>query len=457
MMLWYELKAMSITLYNSLTREKNRLPQQDHIGMYVCGPTVYNRPHIGNARSVVIYDVLFRLLQTRYQQVTYVRNITDVDDKINATAKAHNMTIRELTEKTVQQFHSDMNALYCLAPTIEPRATEHISHIITMIDTLMLRNHAYLAEGHVLFDVDAVNTHPTWKYGILSGRNIEEQQAGARIAVESYKRNAGDFILWKPALVDDDASSVFDSPWGPGRPGWHIECSAMSTHYLGTDFDIHGGGADLKFPHHENEMAQSCCAHPDSSYAKHWMHNGFLTVSGEKMSKSLGNFITVHELLERGVKGEVIRLALLSAHYAKPLDWNDKLLSDCEKQLDKLYRKMNSTPQKKTCDPAFLKILHDDLNVPAAMAYLHHMDSAYLCTCGQMLGLLQDASWGAAPQISQDAALDDDIRMLIEERKAAKADKNWSKADDIRDALKKRNIELIDMADGTTQWKQTVI
>ncbi len=444
---------MSITLYNSLTRTKEALPQQDHIGIYVCGPTVYNRPHIGNARSVVVYDVLFRLLQLEYDTVTYVRNITDVDDKINAAAKTKQITIRELTETTAREFHEDMDALNCLPPSIEPRATEHIPQIITMIEALIDNGHAYVAEEHVLFDVTAPSNNAAWHYGMLSGRETEDQQAGARIAVESYKRNGGDFVLWKPSLPDDDASSVFGSPWGKGRPGWHIECSAMSTHYLGTTFDIHGGGADLKFPHHENEMAQSCCAHPDASYAKHWMHNGFLTVNGEKMSKSLGNFITVHELLQRGVKGEVIRLALLSAHYAKPLDWNDKLLSDCEKQLDKLYRKIEATPQSSVADDVFLQKLREDLNVPAAIAALHSMDATHLKSSAAMLGLLQDVDWLKA-EAPLDTSLNAEIQEFIAARKAAKAEKNWAKADEIRDTLKARNIELIDLPDGTTQWKQ---
>jgi cysteinyl-tRNA synthetase len=443
---------MDILLFNSLTRSKSALPNKPNIGMYVCGPTVYNRPHIGNARSVVVYDVLYRLLQHRYPTVTYVRNITDVDDKINIAAKAEAISIQQLTQRVTQQFHDDMSALHCLPPTIEPRATEHIDQIIQMIEALLEKGNAYISQKHVLFDVTAPSENPAWRYGMLSGRTTEEQQAGARIAVEDYKRNAGDFVLWKPTPADDDASSIFHSPWGAGRPGWHIECSAMATHYLGHDFDIHGGGADLKFPHHENEIAQSCCAHPHSQYAAHWVHNGFLTVNGEKMSKSLNNFITVHELLQRGIKGEVIRLALLSAHYSKPLDWNDKLITDCEKQLDKLYRRRDSAAQSAVMDEAFIAALHHDLNVPAALACLHAMPDEQLHHAGSFLGLLQDAAW-KTPTATHNSELAIEIDAFIAERQRAKAEKNWTRADEIRAYLKAQNIELVDTPDGNTEWK----
>ncbi len=438
----------SISLYNSLSRSKELLPMKDAIGMYVCGPTVYNRPHIGNARSVVIYDVLFRVLQNAYSSVTYVRNITDVDDKINQAATDANITIQALTERITQEFHDDIGALSCLAPTIEPKATEHIAQIIIMIEALIARGYAYEAEGHVLFDTTKEGNE-RWHYGMLSGRKTEEQEAGARIKVESYKRHAGDFVLWKPAAPLDDISSRFDSPWGIGRPGWHIECSAMSTHYLGTSFDIHGGGADLKFPHHENEIAQSCCAHPDSDYARFWVHNGFLTVNGEKMSKSLGNFITVRELLDQGVRGEVIRFALLSTHYGKPLDWTAKLLDDCKKQLDKLYRKIESTAQQEVPDVALIEALSDDLNTPAAFAALHQADSSVLKASGALLGLLQDETWfvGASGKTAID------VEMYITARAEAKAAKNWAEADRIRDELKGQGIELLDKPNGTTEWK----
>lgn len=443
-------KQPTICLYNSLSRQKERLPQQDKIGMYVCGPTVYNRPHIGNARSVVIYDVLFRLLQCSYgdEHTTYVRNITDVDDKINKAASDEGITIQALTQRVTEQFHDDISALSCLKPTIEPKATEHIRQIITMIERLIERGYAYESAGHVLFDVTKEG-QGDWHYGMLSGRKSEEQEAGARIKVESYKRYAGDFVLWKPAAQTDDPSSLFESPWGVGRPGWHIECSAMSTHYLGESFDIHGGGADLKFPHHENEIAQSCCANPDSSYAQFWVHNGFLMVNGEKMSKSLGNFITVRELLDQGVRGEVIRFALLSTHYSKPLDWTEKLLDDCHKQLDKLYRKIAAHKQNSTVPQQVLDALSDDLNMPAAIAALHQNDGSQLRAAGAMLGLLQDDEWFK----SVDAATDIDVEVYIQSRKIAKQNKDWQEADRIRDMLKAEGIELIDQPDGTTQWQ----
>ncbi len=291
---------MTLLLHNSLSGQKEEFTPYDakNVRMYVCGPTVYNRPHIGNARAVVVYDVLFRLLRKIYGEnhVTYVRNITDVDDKINAQAKENGEPIAQLTQRVTQWFHEDMAALGNLKPSKEPKATQHIKEIIELIEHIIKNGHAYEAEKHVLFDVNSVGQIGDYYYGKLSGKKLEDLIAGARVEVEKYKRNAGDFVLWKPSKEDEPG---WDSPWGRGRPGWHIECSAMSTKYLGNDFDIHGGGADLKFPHHENEIAQSCCGNSLSSFSNYWIHNGFLTVNGEKMSKSLGNFITVHDLLER--------------------------------------------------------------------------------------------------------------------------------------------------------------
>ncbi len=446
-----------IQLHNSLSRAKERLSEDGPIGMYVCGPTVYARPHIGNARSVVVYDVLFRLLRHRYgaDQVTYVRNITDVDDKINEAAIQRHITIQALTQEVTAQFHNDIAALGCLPPDVEPRATEHITDIIHMIERLLTVGAAYETDGHVLFDVTAdPNDH--WHYGMLSGRDAEQQEAGARIAVESYKRHPGDFVLWKPADEEDDHSSRFDSPWGIGRPGWHIECSAMSTHYLGHNFDIHGGGADLKFPHHENEIAQSCCANPGSTYARLWVHNGFLTVNGEKMSKSLGNFITVRELLDQGIDGEVIRFALLSTHYAKPLDWTDKLVGDTRKQLDRLTRSAQSVTPADTIPPDFLEALTDDMNVPKAIAHLHGMDSAYLQSSAALLGLLnQECETPIVHAPTAQLVGNIDIEALIEARKTAKAAKNWPEADRIRDELKQQGVTLIDQSDGGTTWEHS--
>ena len=465
-----------ITLYNSLTRRKEPLAPLDpaNVRMYVCGPTVYARPHIGNARSVVVYDVLFRLLRHVYGEgaVTYARNITDVDDKINAAAVERGISIQALTEEVTAQFHADMDALNCLRPTVEPKATEHIAQIIAMIERLITRGHAYAAQGHVLFDVTS-----DANYGQLARRSVDDMIAGARVEIAPYKKNPGDFVLWKPASEKDDASSKFDSPWGVGRPGWHIECSAMSTTHLGESFDLHGGGADLMFPHHENECAQSRCAHPDSDYAKMWVHNGFLTVDGEKMSKSLGNFITVKDLLEKfeaqgkGHKaGEVIRFALLSTHYRKPLDWTEKLLEDSEKQLDGMYRKLAGTPLQpppagggRHLSPLLQAgeglgggdAMLDDLNIPDYLARLHALSGDSLRVAGNVLGLLQLDAEGwfkgtRAAHENDEAAILSQINARLEARKA----KNWAESDRIRDELKAQGIILEDRSDGTTDWRR---
>jgi cysteinyl-tRNA synthetase len=450
---------VELSFYNSLTRKDEVFTPyaSDNVRMYVCGPTVYARAHLGNARSVVVYDVLYRLLRHVYgdAHVTFARNITDVDDKINAAAIENKESIQALTQRVTGWFHADMDALQCLRPTIEPRATEHIEEMRVMIEALVSNGHAYVAQDHVLFDVTS-----DADYGVLSGRKIEDQEAGARIAVESYKRHAGDFVLWKPADDEDDASSVFEGPFGiKGRPGWHIECSAMSTKHLGADFDIHGGGADLMFPHHENEIAQSCCANKGSSFAKLWIHNGFLTVNGEKMSKSLGNFLTVHDVLESGVQGEVIRLALLSSHYRKPLDWNDKLVEDAKKTLDGWYRKLTALPpthaeSDESHWQEFMAALADDLNVQKALSVMHKAaTSALLQRMGDALGVLQgEASvWLKGGNNPQDDA---EIAALIQARIDAKQAKNWTEADGIRNLLKEQGIILEDRPDGSTDWRR---
>lgn len=423
--------------------------------MYVCGPTVYDRPHIGNARAAVVFDVLYRLLAAEYgmEQVTYARNITDVDDKINTAAKENGESILSLTTRTTEFFHADMDALNVLKPTIEPRATAHIAEMIAMIAALIAKGHAYEAKRHVLFRVGSYGG-----YGKLSGRSLDEMIAGARVEVAPYKENPADFVLWKPADEQDDVSSVFDSPWGRGRPGWHIECSAMSTKYLGADFDIHGGGRDLIFPHHENEVAQACAANPGSHFAGTWVHNGFLTVNGEKMSKSLGNFITVHDLLEKGVKGEVIRLALLSTHYRKPLDWSDKLLEDSKKTLDGFYRALLSAAGQE--DKSNLAALADDLNTPEAFAHLHALagkansgDEAArhaLYTSGRLLGFFNETPEQWFGTAGGDSAIDAQIQARIEAKKA----KNWAEADRIRATLLADGIVLEDKPDGTTIWRK---
>ncbi len=449
------MAGFPILLYNTLSRRKEPVGEKTFLGMYVCGPTVYDRPHLGNARSVVVYDVLFRLLRHCYgpEQVTYVRNITDVDDKINARARERGIAIHTLTQEVTAAFHHNVEALGCLPPTIEPRATHHIAEMIEMTERLIAGGYAYVDAGHVLFNVTSPS-HGNWRYGILSRRNAEEQEAGARVAVESYKRHPGDFVLWKPADAQDDASSVFESPWGRGRPGWHIECSAMATRYLGADFDIHGGGADLMFPHHENEIAQSCCAHPASSYARLWVHNGFLTVNGEKMSKSLGNFITVHDLLERGVRGEVIRFALMSTQYAKPLDWTEKLLEDSAKQLEKFYRTMGGVPQRPEVSSELVDALADDMNVPKALSLLHGMPADQLKASGALLGILQsDTGAWSDKRTAKPSEIDGvDIAARVVARTAAKQAKDWTEADRIRGELQAMGITLKDHPDGTTTW-----
>jgi len=448
-----------LSLYNTLTRKKEIFTPADpqNVRMYVCGPTVYDRPHLGNARSVVVYDVLFRLLRHIYgeEHVKYVRNITDVDDKINAAAKANGEPISELTKRVTSWFHEDMAALNCLPPTIEPRATAHIAEMIAIIEKLIAGGHAYedKTTGHVLFRVNSFA-----EYGALSGRKLEDLIAGARVEVESYKENAGDFVLWKPAVAGDDASSVFQSPWGAGRPGWHIECSAMSSKYLGDDFDIHGGGADLMFPHHENEIAQSRCSSGlHSHFAKYWVHNGFLTVNGEKMSKSLGNFTTVKDVLDKGVRGEVVRFALLSAKYNEPLDWNEKLLHDAKLTLDKWYRsgiRDSGFGIREEKIKPFLAALNDDLNTPKAISLMHEAEPQDLLAMAKMLGFLQQSpeEWfkGGAVGGSDNLA----IEPQIDERIAAKKAKNWAKADEIRKKLADGGILLEDKPDGTTDWRR---
>ena len=475
-----------IQLYNTLTRKKEEFKPADkkNVRMYVCGPTVYDRPHLGNARSVVVYDVLYRLLKHVYggKHVTYVRNITDVDDKINAAAKANNEPISALTGRVEGWFHEDMDALNCLRPNIEPHATDHIKEMIVIIEKLIAGGHAYVSQGHVLFRVESYK-----EYGKLSGRKLEDLIAGARVEVESYKEHAGDFVLWKPADAGDDPSSVFDSPWGAGRPGWHIECSAMSSKYLGDNFDIHGGGADLMFPHHENEIAQSCCAAPKSGFAQTWVHNGFLTVNGEKMSKSLGNFTTVKDVLDRGVRGEVIRLAFLMTKYSEPLDWGDKLLDDAKITLDHWYRNkgLQESGGIKTdydslppLNSIFLMTLQNDLNTPMGISHMHTASHYDRQEMANLLGLLQYSAdewfkggsstdkteklFDAAKALGIDRVPGQDfpksegelISRMIEWRSMAKIAKNWARADEIRKTLAEQGIILEDRPDGSTDWRR---
>ena len=434
---------MGLEVYNTKSRTKERFEPIDaqNVRLYVCGPTVYDYAHIGNARPVVVFDVLFRLLRHLYGEahVTYARNITDVEDKIITRAAEEGRTIEDLTTQTTAQFHADIGALNTLPPTVEPRATAHIGEMIAMIDTLIAKGLAYEAEGHVLFDVAAKDD-----YGTLSNRSVEDMEAGARVEVAPYKKNPMDFVLWKPSPGD---MVGWDSPWGKGRPGWHIECSAMSAKHLGETFDIHGGGRDLIFPHHENECAQSTGAH-DCAFVNYWMHNGYLTVEGEKMSKSLGNFVTIHDLLADHA-GEAVRLALLMTHYRQPLDWTEEGVGEAKTVLDRWYRKAGDadpgTPAQSVIDA-----LCDDLNTPGAISALHAIDDpATLKASAALLGLLPQTA-SAWFQAGLDA---DAIEALIAERAEAKKNKDYGRADDIRAELTKQGVQLEDGPQGTT-WRR---
>jgi cysteinyl-tRNA synthetase len=442
-------------LHNSLTRRKERFEPVDpaHVRMYVCGPTVYDLPHIGNARANVVYDVLARVLRLVYPRVTYVRNVTDVDDKINARAKASGEPIGVITARTTADYDADMAALGALPPDEEPRATGHIAEMIMIIQRLIASDHAYAAEGHVLF---SVTSDPS--YGQLSGHSQDELIAGARIDVAPYKRYAGDFVLWKPSGPDLPG---WDSPWGRGRPGWHIECSAMAWKYLGETFDIHGGGSDLIFPHHENEMAQSLCAFPGSRFARYWIHNGMLTLNGEKMAKSQGNFFTVRDILAKAPP-EAIRLLLLRTHYRAELDFADHGLVEARRELDRFYRALEKTPGADAGDlpPPVLAALSDDLNTPLALSLMHGLADAAMIgdqaaasglrAAGTVLGLLQQSpdAWfrgGADDTAEIDAA--------INERLAARKARDFARADAIRADLAARGILLEDGPNGTI-WRR---
>ena len=453
-----------IQLYNTLSRQKELFTPLDpsHIRVYACGPTVYGRIHVGNARPIVVFDVLVRVLRRLYDRVTYVRNITDVDDKINDRAAANGQSIDELCADTIVSFHADTAALGAVPPDVEPRATHHIDQMIAMISLLIDKGHAYAADGHVLFQV---STMP--HYGALSKRSMEDMIAGARVEVAPYKRAPEDFILWKPSTTSQPG---WDSPWGRGRPGWHIECSAMAKAYLGEVFDIHAGGLDLIFPHHENEIAQSCCAHGTSHMAKYWLHNGFVTMNDEKMSKSRGNIITVAEATAR-YRPEVLRAALLSAHYRAPLDLSENAMQDAQNSLDRLYRAAGTAkPSDMALDDAFMACLCDDLNTPAAMARLHELarlankgDQAAataLKSSAELIGLLRDTAddWakaGSAASDSDDTQLDDaTIDAEIAARNAARAARDFATADAIRDRLAVAGIILEDGQDGTG-WRRS--
>jgi cysteinyl-tRNA synthetase len=450
-------------LYNTLTRTKELFKPIDpaHVKFYVCGPTVYDTAHIGNARPVVVFDVLFRLLQHLYPQVTYVRNITDIDDKIITAARERNITIANLTRETTKMYQEDMGALNALPPSVQPRATDHVSEMQDIIRILIERGNAYAAEGHVLFSVQSDDA-----YGILSQVNHDEILAGARVEVAPYKKDPSDFVLWKPSSNEQPG---WESPWGYGRPGWHIECSAMAKKYLGETFDIHGGGIDLVFPHHENEIAQSTCCH-DKPLAHYWMHNGYLMVNGEKMSKSLGNFFTVREKLG-SIPGEVIRLVLLSAHYRQPLDWTDHVVAQSRNILDRFYGALQGyddhTEGLPFMEPV-LEALKDDLNIPLALTYLHELTQSIhkaktdeerrsyqrqLKTNANLMGLLSKTHRQWFQESGTQKLSSEEIGVLIEERQEARRSKDFKKADEIRHLLEEKDIILEDTPQGCT-WKQ---
>jgi len=451
---------MALRLYNPLTRQKEIFTPIDpaHVRLYACGPTVYDHLHIGNGRMLIVFDVLYRLLRHVYgaEQVKYVRNITDVDDKINARAAERGIDIRVLTDEMTKIFHEDAAELGCLPPTVEPRATEHMAEIIALIEKLMGNGHAYAAEGHVLFDVPSMPA-----YGQLSKRPLDDLIAGARVEVAPYKRGPMDFVLWKPAAPNEPG---WESPWGRGRPGWHIECSAMSWKHLGETFDIHGGGIDLVFPHHENEVAQSCCAFGHSVMANVWMHNGHLQVEGEKMSKSLGNFVTIRQALADW-PGEVVRFAMLKTHYRQPIDWTVASLKETERELDRWYPVAKQYASSAAMiPPEFEETLNDDLNTPDAITVLRRLyketaeDVAYagarLVSCGQLLGLFNKTESEWAHWKPASLAIDEiHVAHLINARLQARASKNWGESDRIRDELVGLGIALKDNKDGTTTWE----
>ncbi|MEO1246933.1 MAG: cysteine--tRNA ligase [Pseudomonadota bacterium] len=458
---------MSIALHD--TRQGRKLPFEPlvdgEVTMYLCGPTVYNYAHIGNARPAVVFDLLARLLRRHYS-LRFARNITDVDDKINKASVESGKPIDEITARFITAYNEDMGALGVRPPTVEPRATEHIAEMIAMIETLIGKGFAYVADGHVLFDVSA---NPD--YGSLSKRNLREMIAGSRVEVAPYKKAAHDFVLWKPSTPELPG---WESPWGRGRPGWHIECSAMAAKHLGTTIDIHAGGQDLVFPHHENEMAQSTCAHDGAPFARYWLHNGFLSIDHEKMSKSLGNVVLVHDLI-KSFPGEVIRLALLSAHYRQPLDWSDDTLSAARRMLDRLYGAVRGIDVPAdvlaAAEPpaALVAALEDDLNTPKAMAEYFALarelnktgdDServrlaAAMYASGELMGFLSEDpdAWFAGEDTGEYTA--DDIKGLLEERKTARSNRDFQRADEIRDTLAAAGIQIEDGAEGTV-WRRS--
>ena len=438
---------MDIFLTNNLTNKKEQFVPNDskNIGMYVCGPTVYDDPHIGNARPIVIFDILFKILKSKYSSVTYVRNITDVDDKIIKSSNEKKISISDLTQTVIKSFNEDCNYLNCENPTQQPKATEHIDLMIEMISELIKKGFAYENKKHVYFEVKKFD-----EYGQLSNKKLEELIAGSRIEVSDNKKNSEDFVLWKPSF---DNEPSWDSPWGKGRPGWHLECSAMSKKFLGNEFDIHGGGIDLIFPHHENEIAQSRCANDTKVFANYWLHNAFITMSNEKMAKSQGNILKIKDFRDN-VSGQVLRLALISAHYKQPLDWNDKLLQDCQNTIDKWYNVY--LPSDEDLNDEIVQPLYDDINTPGYIANLHKLydkankgndeDKKIFNSACNFIGLLQETKeeWlnhkKGKIEISEK-----EIENKIDLRNKARADKNYKEADNIRDYLLDKGVLILSL------------
>ena len=443
-----------IYLTNNLSNKKEKFVPIDkkNIGMYVCGPTVYDDPHIGNARPIVIFDILFKILKSKYSSVTYVRNITDVDDKIIKSSNEKKISISELTQTVIKSFSEDCNYLNCENPTQQPKATEHIDLMIEMISDLIKKGFAYENKKHVYFEVKKFD-----EYGQLSNKKLEELIAGSRIEVSDNKKNSEDFVLWKPS---SDNEPSWDSPWGKGRPGWHLECSAMSKKFLGNEFDIHGGGIDLIFPHHENEIAQSRCANDTKVFANYWLHNAFITMSNEKMAKSQGNILKIKDFRNK-VSGQVLRLALISGHYKQPLDWNDKLLEDCQNTIDKWYNVY--LPSDEDLNDEIAQPLYDDINTPGYIANLHKLyekankgndqDKKIFNSACNFIGLLQETKeeW-LNYKIRKIEISEKEIENKIDLRNKARADKNYKEADNIRDYLLDKGV-LIEDKDGKTIWK----
>jgi len=448
--------SKNLNFFNTLTNKKEKFVpiNNNKVGMYVCGPTVYDFPHIGNARPLVVFDVLFRLLQTIYgkNKVIYVRNITDIDDKIIESSKKKEKSIKELTETITKSFHEDCKYLNCLNPTFEPKATEHIKGMIDMISNLLKNKHAYENKKHVYFSVSSFK-----KYGKLSNKNSEELVAGSRVEVSKYKKDPLDFVLWKPS---DEEDPGWDSPWGRGRPGWHLECSVMSEKFLGKHFDIHGGGLDLVFPHHENEIAQSCCANKTEKFANYWLHNGFVTFDMEKMSKSIGNIVTIGKL-RKNVHGEVVRLALLSSHYKQPLDWNERLIKESQNTLDKWYGQFEKISAEELNEDV-LKALQEDLNTPEYIAKLHSLFEEiskgnktskikFLAAC-QQIGLLEDKESWEGFKKSKIKVDENFINQKIKDRNNARKKGNYKLADALRKELEDNGVIIEDKQEKTI-WK----